>query len=630
MQTILLWLWRLVPANPLTVRIVQGGSRRLRHLWVRMGYLAALIALVLFGLLSGGGFGQQVNLTDLAKAGAWVFAIVAYGQVILVCLLAPLFMAGAIRSTENDQAYDILLTTPLSNLQVVLGSLVGRLFFVLTLILSGLPLFSVLLIFGGVPISSVFVSFAVAGLAALLLGAMAVTLSVLRIGGKKAVFVFVIAVVAYLVAAYAVDLLLLRQLGAAGETTWLTPLHPLLVMEASFSSQYQAPDLTALGGLWGPLAWYLANPFAAFATLSLTLSGVLTVGSAVVLRRVGQGESQTLHWLKRKMRLGDDGAERRHAAREVWHNPIAWREANTRGKVASGIFARWGFAAIGLAAGGALLWLYHTDRLPQITGPAGQPLSDATVLHQGLLALLLLEVAVVALVALYMSAGAVSREREDGTLDLLLTTPITPRQYLWGKLRGLVSFLLLLIAVPVVTLAMVSGYALVGDALAMERATFLHSQMVSGGGKISREPLLLLPEAPLLAAGMLVPFVALCVTVGMNWSLKARSVMGAVVPSVGIMALVALVLGFCGWNAAGSIAVVGPIINAFSPATNLAMLIDPWSRVSDFAQSPTMGRVSLVFGVLIAGGGYSLLVYTMIVNMVRGFDHTVRQLSGTG
>ncbi len=42
-----------------------------------------------------------------------------------------------------------------------------------------------------------------------------------------------------------------------------------------------------------------------------------------------------------------------------------------------------------------------------------------------------------------------TREKEDGTLDLLLSTPITSRYYIWGKLRGLVAFVLPLVAVPV-------------------------------------------------------------------------------------------------------------------------------------------------------------------------------------
>ena len=189
MQAVYLWLWRLIPGNPQVVRIVQGGSRRTQHALVRMGYLGALIALVTIGMLSAGGLGGSVDLNDLAKAGSQVFRVISYGQVILVCLLAPVFMAGAIASEQSGKTYNILLTTPLSNLQIVLGSLLGRLFFILTLLLSGLPLFAVMLVFGGVPVGSIFVAFAVAGLTALFVGAVAVVLSVMRAGGRKAVFV---------------------------------------------------------------------------------------------------------------------------------------------------------------------------------------------------------------------------------------------------------------------------------------------------------------------------------------------------------------------------------------------------------------------------------------------------------
>lgn len=633
MQAAWRWLWTLMVANPMLVRIVQGGSRRPRHLWVRMGYLGGLIALVLVGLLSAGGFTGRVHLTELAMAGTTVFAVVAYGQVIAVCLLAPLFMAGAIDQERRGRTYDILLTTPLSNLQIVLGSLLGRLFFVIALLLSGLPLFAVLLIFGGVPIDSIFQAFAVAGLTALSVGAVAVTLSVFRTGGRKAVFGFVIAVAGYLVVAYAVDALLLRRLpgpgGAADATTWLTPLHPLLVLEASLNrANYQPLGEEHLAEYPAIVAWYLAEPFRTFATLSLLVSVGLVATSATLLRRIGQGEATWTHWLRKRLRLPTAPGERRRAPRPVGANPIAWREAHTRGRVVSGILTRWAYAATALAAAGALLGLYHFDRLPELPGADGQTRRGHEVLHDGLLILLWLEVAVVTLVALYMSAGAVSREREDGTLDLFLATPLTPREYLWGKLRGLVSFLSRLIAVPVATLALVSGYGLVGWWVGSERATYLHSAVATGGARVTREPLVLLPEAPLLFLMMLVPFVALCVMAGLHWSIKSRGVMGAVVPSVGIVAVLVLVLGLCGWNAAANVPLIGPMFNAFSPATNVAMIIDPWNRVSNFAENPQMGRVSLFVAGAIAAGGYSLIVYAMLLSMVKGFDQTVRKLSG--
>jgi ABC-type transport system involved in multi-copper enzyme maturation permease subunit len=611
----------------MVVRIVQGGSRQTRHLWVRLGYLGALVMLMLIGLLSpGSGMGGEVSLTALAKSGTWVFAVISYGQVVLVCLLSPLFMAGAIGQERAGQTYNILLTTPLSNLQIVLGSLGGRLFFIMALLLSGLPLYAVLLIFGGVPVWSVVVSFSVAACTALMVGTVAVTLSVLRAGGRKAVFSFVIAVSAYLVGAYLLDTGLLRRLGPPKTTTWLTGLHPLLVLEASLNSaNYSPPAPETLADAPGLVRFYLTRPFAAFASICGLLSFAQVLFCAVVLRSVGQGESRFVRWVKSQFRLPvEAGGERHRPAREVWANPIAWREAATRGRGVAGVFARTGFAVVGVMVGVALIFLYHIDMLPKLPGT-----SRAQVFHQALFSVLLLEVAVITLVALYMSAGCVSREREDGTLDLLLTTPTTPRQYIWGKLRGLVSFLSLLLLVPVVTVAMVSVYAVVGKALGWEQATF-RAATATGGGLIVRYPLLMLPEASVLLAFMLVPFVAACVMLGMIFSVRAKGVLGAVVPSVAIIGGLSLVLGLCGVSAAANIPYVGQAVNGLSPATNLLMIVNPWESVGGFSESPVAGRVSLAVAAVLAAAAYSSIVYAVLQSMVKGFDHTVRKLSGTG
>ena len=89
MKTLALWFWYLLPANPIVLRIVQGGSRRPRHLAIRMGYLGGLIVLVVAGLLFGDGLRQQIALTELAKSGALVFKAVSYGQVLLVYCYFP-------------------------------------------------------------------------------------------------------------------------------------------------------------------------------------------------------------------------------------------------------------------------------------------------------------------------------------------------------------------------------------------------------------------------------------------------------------------------------------------------------------------------------------------------------------
>lgn len=634
MDALYRWFWRLAPANPLVLRIVQGGSRRTRHLWIRMAYLGVLIALVLIPILFGGVLTGQQSLTDLAKIGASVFELISYGQVIFICLLAPLFMAGAIAAEQSGQTFNILLTTPLTNLQIVLGSLLGRLFFVLALLASGLPLFAVLLIFGGVPASAVFVSFAVAAASAVMMGSVAITLAVLRTGGRKAVFVFVIAIAAYLVLGYALDQFVLRRAAPVvpDGITWLTPLHPILVLKASLNSaDYRVPTPEELSHMPAVARFYLGRPFAAFSTLTCLVSAFLIGWSALRLRSVGDtnGGGWLRHKLAAWLRLGNQ-QERRHAPRDVWANSIAWREANTRGNRAAGILMRWGFLTLGLGIAAALIGLYHYGKLPAIPNPAsGQP-ESAYTFRLTLQVLLMVELAVIVLVAIYISAGSVSREREDGTLDLLLTTPVTPRQYIWGKLRGLVSFLGILLAVPVLTMVMVAGYTVIGEWMQWPQASTGFYPPVEMGGQQKIVKGLVTVESPLLMAMLLVPYVSMCVMVGMSWSLKSRGVLSAIVGSVAILSVLMLITGFCGWGAATNIPLIGPVINSFSPTTGMIMVINPWETISTFAEAEAVSRSTLVMAALVAVAGYSLVIFAILSGMVKSFDFTVRKLSGAG
>ena len=639
MQSLFSWLWRLVPGNPQVVRIVQGASRRNQHAVVRLSYLVVLIGIVFIGLVGGGGLTGSGDLRELAQAGAQIFRVIAMGQVILVCLIAPIFMAGAIASEQSGKTYAILLTTPLSNLQIVLGSLIGRLFFILALLCSGLPLFAVMLIFGGVPVSSIFVAFAVAALTALFVGAVAVVLSVMRAGGRKAVFTFVISIAAYLVVVGSLDILLLRNLGGvAGQTTVLTAIHPLLVLEASINRvNYSPPSPESLAAYPWLVRLYLGQPFAAFALITAGGSLIMVLFCSLWVRRIGSGDSKLMLWLKAKLNLA--GSRARTARSLGTGNPVAWREANTRGRLLGGIIARYGFLTLGLVALGILLYYYHFDSFWQAGKNASvgsnAPLnSPPTWFRQALTALLIAEVVVITLIALYMAAGSVSKEREDGTLDIMLTTPITPRYYIWGKLRGLVRYLSLLIALPVISLAIVVVYTIIGNVGRWPQTTVLQQNINNystvAAGTSSPTPLIYF-ETPILLLVMLLPFIAVCVAIGMYSSLRAKGVLGAIVPSVSIVGFGALVFGLCGMAAASNIPLIGPVLNAFSPATNLIMLVDPHNSVAEFGigKDTIIGRIGLAFAAILAAAGYATIVWAFITTMVKGFDHTVRRLSGT-
>ena len=69
MPPILRWLLALGPTNPIAVRLVQNGSKRTRHMYVRSGYLAVLIVVLLWALIFNTREGD-LSYLELARAGA--------------------------------------------------------------------------------------------------------------------------------------------------------------------------------------------------------------------------------------------------------------------------------------------------------------------------------------------------------------------------------------------------------------------------------------------------------------------------------------------------------------------------------------------------------------------------------
>jgi len=603
------WLLRLAPLNPICVRLVQGGSRRLRHFYIRTGYLGVLTAALLWALLFGAG-GGSLSYTELANAGAAAFSLVAYLQIGLICILSPVFMAGAIAQEANPRTWDILLTTPLSAGQIVLGNLLGRLVFVLALLFSSLPLFAITQYFGGAPASSIFASYAIAACAAMLVGAIAITLSVNRLAGRRAVFAFYVCAVSYIAVTWAVDLWLRSQ--GSGGVTWLTPLNPFLALEALLApSGYPTPDPAVLGTMAWPARLWFGSPVLSWCLASAGLSVLMVAASTAMVRRIAAAGGT----LWRAGAVTDAAGDRRRPSRTVWHNPVAWREAAARAGSVRKIAARWSFIAAGWGWGVLMLGLYHAGAW------------TAADVRFALVATVWAEIAVICLIAINMASTAVSREREDGTLDLLLITPITAGAYLGGKLRGLISFLAPMLSVPIGTVVLASLYAMT-DGLGSGAGVVT----VRVGAAMMDLPLVL-PEGALVAPLTIVPFVAFCVIVGLQWSLKSKGTLAAVTRTFAMVAVLAGVIGACGWQAGREIPLVGPALACLNPGTAAFALIRPEIGAAGTLDAPTGGRGIVQLSLLI-GAGASAVIYVLVIaslraSMVRTFDQTVRRLAGT-
>ena len=226
-----------------------------------------------------------------------------------------------------------------------------------------------------------------------------------------------------------------------------------------------------------------------------------------------------------------------------------------------------------------------------------------------LVGIVMIEFVVVLLMAANTAATAITRERDDGTMELLLSTPLTSRYIVWGKLRGLVSFAVPLMAIPAAT---VIGVALF--------------DLLAGTS----------PPAVGLVSALLLPvllgvYAAFACMLGLYMSLKSRRSVGAVLASVGILVLVAFGLGMCALGAVGASPHVGAITAPLTFVTSVVFVLNPDAIDPTTARRFGVASGELKFflsiGTLAALALYGAIVAGTYRSMVTNFDMIVRKQS---
>jgi ABC-type transport system involved in multi-copper enzyme maturation permease subunit len=419
------------------------ASRR----WQSYALRSLLVLLLLLGL-SGVWLGSydgagELSVQQVAEIGRGFYAVTSLMVLGLVGLVAPAAAAGAICLDKARGNLTLLFSTDLTDAEIVLGKLAARLVPVLGLIACAAPVQALTTLLGGIdpamPTGAILVCLACAVFGCTL----ALTLSV---WGRKTHEV--------LLATYAFGVLYLL---AAPMWAALVPMLPRWALD--WLPGYLAlvpynPVFLALAPLGAPpgigpvglaaQAW--------FCTLGLLASALLAAASTwrirrVVIRQAGQGGAT-----RRADRLA---APRRGLLTRLLPspsldgNPVLWREWHRR-RPSRWSVAVWGL--FGMLSSGFSLWAI-VDAL----GGAGPRGRDAGGVISGLqvsAGLLLLSVSAVT---------SLAEERQRGSLDVLLVTPLSTRSIVLSKWLGAFRGVPPLTALPVLiaaALATHTGFAL--------------------------------------------------------------------------------------------------------------------------------------------------------------------------
>ena len=91
-----------------------------------------------------------VSASVATSIGQSVFITILIFQTLMTVLLAPALTSGAVAMEREKQTLDMLITTPVSTVGIVLGKLVSSLAFLLLLTFGSLPLMAIIFTLGGI------------------------------------------------------------------------------------------------------------------------------------------------------------------------------------------------------------------------------------------------------------------------------------------------------------------------------------------------------------------------------------------------------------------------------------------------------------------------------------------------
>jgi ABC-type transport system involved in multi-copper enzyme maturation permease subunit len=399
--------------NPVLQRELLVNLRTSRSFVLLFLYQGLLATVVYFAWPQD----ARLDLTTNPEAARNLVDLFFLGQYVLASLMAPSFAAGAITGEKERKTYEMLLASPLRPAAIVLGKLVAALAHLAVLIFSSLPIVMLCLPLGGVSFYEVLAAY------------LGLLVSVVTFG------MISIACSSYFkrtAASLVVSYLLILPLALTGVLLWYSL--------SNVGAARLWLTITLLPGIGGAICVVL------FLNTRARLLHPPDMGSdAKEVIDLEQEAKEAVGLVIQPHQFPDRlfAPAKRDALLPDGCNPVYDKE------VRSEIFSQ-GTLMLRLVIQISMLLAIPLMAVCLYIKPEFAPWYISYVIVFNML------------VGPVFSAGSVTSERERQTLDLLLTTPISPWQILWGKLLAglrISSVLTMFLLWPVLlACVMVSSY----------------------------------------------------------------------------------------------------------------------------------------------------------------------------
>lgn len=399
--------------GPIFVREATVAPKRTKTYLGRCVYVLAFFLLLCTGYLVLDGSRTLTSSSDSARFGGWMFTLLAPLQWLVLTSFAAVGAASSVAQEKDRRTLVLLLLTRLSGFEVVGGKLAATLLSPLSMLLAGLPLFLALPLLGGVSPTQVFGVFVVTGASVLLAGTVGTVVGMWREKTFQAIAMTVLILLMYVGIGEAIATII------SNSETWGLAASPLRALSTAASPMVALSPETAAG-------------IGAFVLITLTLSLLLLVVGVAKVRvwnpsrevrfkmpdpeSSGQLGEGAINWKVRE-------------PRRVWDNPILWREIRTWAYGRKVVVIRVAFALLFALSAGLIYMQIQDGSAMEPGGRIGRALPAVTLplTALGVISLVLVNA---------LAVNAITGERDGLAIDLLLVTDLSPAEFVFGKLLG--------------------------------------------------------------------------------------------------------------------------------------------------------------------------------------------------
>lgn len=430
--------------GPIFSRELVTAPRRSQHFLYRGVYGTALFVLMCTAWLVLAGTQIIRTVGDMAKFGSILFIILAPLQLALLTFLAALRSASGVAQEKDKKTLLLLLMTRLTNHELVLGKLLASLLDVLVMLATAAPIFMLLTLFGGVSPLQVARVLAVTLATILAAGSLGSTIALARDKTFQSLAMTALVLVIWIGAWEAVGAL------AGSTNVGGVPLASIAAAASPIRAILAAaqPDRDVTPAFEATDTWFLitaAGIAALLNGLAIVRLRVWNPGQELLVKSADDEEG--VERTAESARAGHVDARLRtidEKSRTVWDNPVLWRETCTWAYGRKVLVIKAVYWLLFVMAAVSIYWNIQSGAAYLRASETIMPAVANSLAPFFLISLVIVNA---------LAVTSITNERDGGSLDLLLVTDLTPREFLFGKMLGVAYVTWEMVLAPLVLCA---------------------------------------------------------------------------------------------------------------------------------------------------------------------------------